>query len=139
MTYEFYFGKRIMLKRIFSILSLFFGRNLFALEVAITVDDLPVAGKIPTNMSRLELARQMLAIFKKHRISNIYGMVNGESIDKDIDGYRILQEWVDAGQLLGNHTFSHMDIVSNNLKKYINDIQKNELYLSALMHGKILI
>lgn len=104
----------------------------FAMEIAITVDDLPAAGSLPAGISRLDIANQMLTTFKKHHITGVYGMVNGNKVTNDKDGFLVLQKWLQAGHHLGNHTFSHLDLAKVEDKSYIHDIQKNDDLLSQL-------
>ena len=107
----------------------------FAIEVAITVDDLPVHGDISKNTNRLHIARTMLATFKKHHITGVYGFINGSNATNS-DTQKILALWVDSGQLLGNHTYSHMNINDNTQNQFIEDIKKNEPILSKFMNNK---
>jgi peptidoglycan/xylan/chitin deacetylase (PgdA/CDA1 family) len=133
-------GGILMLKKILqfilSILIIYFYQINFsyAIEIAITVDDLP-GGDQPKNVSRLAVAEEMLKIFKKHHIKNVYGMVNGNKIIDKQDGM-LLQDWISDGNLLGNHTFSHLDLAKVSADEFISDIVKNEIMLSKLMHDK---
>jgi peptidoglycan-N-acetylglucosamine deacetylase len=51
------------------------------------------------------------------------------------DGLNILEEWVNAGHYLGNHTYHHIDLAKTSVSEYIADIQKNEPILSQLTHN----
>ena len=102
------------------------------MEVAITVDDLPANGELPLGKSRMEIAKKMLAIFKKHHIENVYGLKNGKKVKETKNGFAIIREWLDAGHSLGNHTYSHIDLVNESSNDYIADIQKNEALLKKL-------
>ncbi len=81
-----------------------------AMEVAITVDDLPANGNIFTQITRMEIAQKILSIFKKHHITGVYGLINGNTVDNTPNGLAILQEWIKEGHALGNHTFHHLDL-----------------------------
>ena len=105
----------------------------FSMQVAITVDDLPWNGDLPPGMTRVQVAEKMLAVFKKHHIKGVYGLINGSKLTENTDGSIILQNWVKAGQLLGNHTYSHIDLAKTNSSDYIADIAKNESILNKLM------
>jgi peptidoglycan/xylan/chitin deacetylase (PgdA/CDA1 family) len=112
-------------------------KSAFAIEVAITVDDLPYVGdyeKNPTT-SKLQTVQRMLDVFKKHHLTEIYGFINGYRVDNE-QSREILQLWVQSGPLLGNHTYSHMDLVSHSANTYIQDIQKNDPILIKFMGNK---
>lgn len=70
-------------------------------------DDLPTHGNMPQGSSRIEIARQMLATLKKHKIQEAYGFINAEKVEKNPEFLEVLTEWVKAEYPLGNHTFSH--------------------------------
>ena len=74
----------------------------------------------------------MLAAFHKHRVSGVYGMINGR-MAQDPPSRRVLELWVAQGQLLGNHTYSHLDLVKTALPDYLEDISKNEPLLRETM------
>lgn len=108
----------------------------FSMEVAITIDDIPVSGDLPPNITRIDVVNKMLAVLKKHHITGVYGLMNGKSAVQDKDGFVILKEWLTAGHFLGNHTYSHLDLAKVNSSDYIADIQKNEKILNQLMQHK---
>ena len=98
----------------------------YSMEVAITVDDLPGSHETPSNTSRLNIANRMLAIFKKHHIQGVYGLINGYRAENNPEGEKILKEWIRQGHFLGNHTFSHLDLTKVTSGEFINDIERNE-------------
>lgn len=106
------------------------------MEVAITVDDLPGNASLPSHVSRMMIAQKMLAVFNKHHLKEIYGLINGNKVEETSDGLAVLRQWLKAGQLLGNHTFSHLDLAKTNSSEYIADINKNEPILNQLMVNK---
>ena len=107
-----------------------------AIEIALTVDDLPVSGPLPSTITRLNVANKMLAAFKKHHLENVYGFINGEWVNNKTDGLKVLQTWIKEGQLLGNHTFTHMNLNKVSAEKYIADIKRNDFLLKQLMKDK---
>lgn len=119
------------------LLSIALVQTVNAIEIAITVDDLPYAGTqtSTTNQEKMQVAKTMVSVFKKHKIHGVYGFINGgkvvNSTDKDI-----LNLWVTSGQLLGNHTYSHINLANYTESEYIADIKRNELLLSQAMHNK---
>ena len=112
-----------------------FIKSCFAIEVAITVDDLPLHGDIPRGYSRTKIATTMLETFKKHNITGVYGFINGYHVTNS-DTKNVLKLWVDSGQLLGNHTYSHMNINENTQEQYIANIKQNEPVLKQFMGDK---
>ena len=78
----------------------------------------------------------MLAILNKHHIQDVYGFMNGNGIVNSKEGLAIARGWIQSGQLLGNHTFSHLDLATTSSKIYPHDIHKNNLLLQQLMGKK---
>lgn len=107
-----------------------------AMELAITVDDIPANGDIPAQTTRMDIAQKILSIFKKHHITGVYGLINGNTVNNTLNGMNILQEWIKEGHALGNHTFHHLDLAKTESAEYITDIQKNEPMLNQLMTDK---
>jgi len=99
-------------------------------EMAITVDDLPTHGAMPKGTSRLEIAQRMVRDLRKHRAGGVYGFVNGKQVQDNPEHLVVLEEWVQAGLPLGNHTFSHMSLDRVTPSEYIADIAENERFLS---------
>ena len=95
-------------------------------KMAITIDDLPVHGEITPGTTRTEIAKSMIAVLKRHGVSEAYGFINGLSIDNEQENLNVLSTWVDAGFPLGNHTFSHVDLAKMSAKDFITDLEKNE-------------
>lgn len=108
----------------------------YSLEMAITVDDLPTAGKLPHSSTRMDIINKMLKTLKKHHLSNVYGFINASKVGDNQNNLAILSAWIDNGQLLGNHTFSHLDLDRVDIDTYIQDIEKNDPYLKKFMKNK---
>lgn len=79
-------------------------------KIAVTIDDLPFTAS--TNKSLEEktaLTEKLLASLKKHDIEAV-GFVNEKKllVEGEVDGHiAILEQWLEAGMELGNHTFDH--------------------------------
>ena len=80
-----------------------------AIEVAVTVDDLPRHGPEVSGVSRLDLHRQMLEVLKSHHVPEVYGFVNGSKLVGHPEDQAALEAWVGAAYPLGNHTYTHVD------------------------------
>jgi peptidoglycan/xylan/chitin deacetylase (PgdA/CDA1 family) len=48
----------------------------------------------------------------------------------------VLKQWVDAGMTLGNHTFSHLRLLTTPLPKYQEDVIQGEIVSRRLMSGR---
>ncbi len=102
-----------------------------AIEVAITVDDLPRHGKLPDGMTRTGIVEMMTAAFALHGVSGVYGFVNGGRVETD-DEKRALEAWVSAGHNVANHGFSHTSAESLSLAAFLEELDRNEPILEPL-------
>lgn len=103
------------------------------IRMAITVDDLPSHGIVPAGISRLQIIENLLSTFDKHKLSEVYGFVNGERTTPDLT--KTLKLWIDKGNFLGNHTYSHLSLTKNSANAFIQDIIKNEQILKKYSAG----
>jgi peptidoglycan-N-acetylglucosamine deacetylase len=101
--------------------------------VALTFDDLPSHATLPPGMSRVDVARSVLAALKAHHAPPTYGFVNAKSLGEGPDNAEVLRLWRGAGHPLGNHTFSHMDLDANSAEAFARDVLANEPALRELM------
>ncbi len=94
--------------------------------MAITIDDLPRGrdgGPYDVATTRAMTAK-LLQPFADAKIP-VIGFVNAARTEADPNGLRrILDQWLDAGADLGNHSNSHPDINSVPLETYTADIVK---------------
>ena len=102
-------------------------------QVAITVDDLPVHGDLPSTTTRSEIARKMIETFKAKGVPGVVGFVNARNIGGDTEKAGVLKMWVDSGFALGNHTFSHRDLNAASAEEFEDEIVANESVLEGLM------
>src|SRR4029453_18277733 len=122
-------------KQLFGSLSMIAMAALFAsqasgTELAITVDDLPAQGALPTGITRVDVIDRLVAVLRQHRVPGVVGFVNGGPVE-DVPAYGdILQRWVAAGYRLGNHTFRHTDLDRSGHARFIVDIERNELVIA---------
>ena len=103
--------------------------------IAVTFDDLPVAGPVP-KADRDEVFRLLLAAIVRNRIPAI-GFVNESQLGplgepNPVEVAR-LRAWRDAGLLLGNHTFSHPDFNQTPLPEFEQQILDGETVTRALL------
>jgi peptidoglycan/xylan/chitin deacetylase (PgdA/CDA1 family) len=103
------------------------------LKVALTFDDLPVNGSLPTDVKQSDIARDTIKVLKKHRIPPSYGFINADKLERNPDGARALRIWVDGGHPLANHTYTHLDFTKNSVEDFQREILRNEPVLELLM------
>lgn len=109
--------------------------------MAVTIDDLPFVHR---GDSYLPGARRgtdaILAALKKHHAPAV-GFVNevqldGGGLDERAARTALLQQWVDAGHVLGNHTFSHPDANGLSVEAYLAEVDKGEVVTKRLMQPR---
>ena len=104
-----------------------------AQQVAITFDDLPSHGPLPTGVTREDVARKILAALKEAKVPEVYGFINAGKLEKQPDEIKVLQLWREAGQPLANHTYDHMSLNSNTAAAFEKNVEKDEPTLKSLM------
>ena len=98
-----------------------------AQEVAITFDDLPSHSSLPKGMTRLGIAQDVARALKAAGVPPTYGFVNGKRFEDESNGVQgVLEAWRAAGNPLGSHTWSHMDLNKNALEAWEADVLKDE-------------
>jgi peptidoglycan/xylan/chitin deacetylase (PgdA/CDA1 family) len=102
------------------------------LEVALTFDDLPRNGSMAPGATESDFARDTVRVLKKHRIPPSYGFINANKLERNPDGARALQIWMESGNPLANHTYSHLDITTNSVEEFQKEILRNEPALQLL-------
>ncbi len=105
-------------------------------EVAITIDDLPAHGPLPSGTTREDVTRQILTAFKEANVPEVYGFINAGKLQAHPEDLKVLQLWREAGQPLGNHTLDHMSLNSNPAAEFEQNVAKNEPTLQELMGSK---
>ncbi|MBS1800655.1 MAG: polysaccharide deacetylase family protein [Acidobacteria bacterium] len=106
---------------------------LCAQQIALTFDDLPENGELPPHVTRLQIARSILATLKRERMPPIYGFVNAISFKDAPEEISFLKAWRAAGQPLGNHTYSHASLTADTVAQYETEIAKDEPVLKRFM------
>jgi peptidoglycan/xylan/chitin deacetylase (PgdA/CDA1 family) len=112
-----------------------------AREVAITFDDLPIAGVLPRDLeASRELTRKLLAAITAHHVP-VIGFVNEDKLNAAggaVDPGRVdlLRRWLDAGAELGNHGYSHRDFHLGSLDEFELDVLKGQRVLGPLLAAR---
>ncbi|HEX8606798.1 MAG TPA: polysaccharide deacetylase family protein [Pseudoduganella sp.] len=105
-------------------------------DVAVTVDDLPAHGNLPAGMTRLGIAEAHLQAFRAHGVPEAFGFVNAARLAQEPDSAAVLDLWRGAGQPLGNHAYSHMNLNSApSLAAWQADVAAGEPAVAAHMAG----
>jgi len=108
-----------------------------AREMAVTIDDLPTVSVVPLSPEGARrLTSDLLASLRRHHVPGI-GFVNEGKlyVDGVLDSTRValLQQWIDAGLELGNHTYSHVDLHRVSAEVYTADIERGETVTRDLL------
>ena len=104
-----------------------------ASEVALTFDDLPAHGPLPPGLTREDIAISIIKTLQAAHAPPTYGFVNAKRLEEDPSTGQVLQLWRDAGYQLANHTFSHMDLNSNSVEAFEQDLAADEPTLQKFM------
>ena len=105
--------------------------------IAITIDDLPTVSVVSNDIDTAErVTRDLIAALRRQKAPAI-GFVNERKLQPDgrLDPRRValLQQWLDAGLELGNHTFSHPDLHRTPLDEFQRDVLAGERVTRKLM------
>ena len=106
-----------------------------ALEVAITVDDLPTHGLLPPGTDRKTVLDATIAALKRHGVTGAVGFVNGDRLRVESWRAAIIARWLAAGYSIGNHTLSHVDLHRVDPAAYVKDVELNDEALSRYSDG----
>src|SRR5690348_3041479 len=93
-----------------------------SLKVALTLDDLPLNGALPAGKSREQITRETVAVLRKHRIPPSFGFINARALERSADGARALRAWIESGNPLGNHTYSHFSLTKISAEEFEQEI-----------------
>jgi peptidoglycan/xylan/chitin deacetylase (PgdA/CDA1 family) len=109
-------------------------------RVAITVDDLPGAvpgsDKAMGNLRDLKRDnREVLHALAKHKAPAIGFVIEAKL---QVSGERdaragLLEEWIDAGMELGNHTYSHVHFNNTSLEQFEDETARGDVVTRALL------
>jgi peptidoglycan/xylan/chitin deacetylase (PgdA/CDA1 family) len=102
-----------------------------AQKVAITFDDLPLNGDLPPGVTRVQIARDALAVLKARHVPPAYGFINAKKLEGNPDAAEALKLWA-ATEPIGNHTYGHMNLNLNPADAFDREIEENEPALELL-------
>ncbi len=107
-------------------------------RMAVTFDDLPyVAIEEPGLPSAQRATKNILRALQTHRVPVVAFVNEGKlQVAGEVDArIALLQQWVDAGMILGNHTFSHPDFNTLTIQQFEDEIIKGEVVTRRLMQA----
>jgi len=105
-------------------------------QVAVTFDDLPASQGDLEDMRRITSA--ILASLKRNGVP-VVAFVNERKLYRrgEVDErINLLRAWLDAGEELGNHTFSHINLQRAPLLDYEEDIVRGETVTRMLLEER---
>ena len=102
-------------------------------KIAITFDDLPAHGPLPPGETRMEVISKIVAALRGANLPPTYGFVNGLRMEEQPTGAAVLQAWHSAGNPLGNHSWSHMNLNQHLLDDFEQDVARDEPVLASVM------
>lgn len=105
-------------------------------QIAITIDDLPCAGGCRDLAEMQAITARITRAFKG---KPAIGFVNevGLQVRGERDArVQLLEEWLNAGLDLGNHTYSHPDPNRIPLDRYTDEITSGEVVTKHLLKGR---
>ena len=129
-------GFRVVLVVLATMSVVFAGDNVER-RVAITFDDLPIAGSVEKDAhTRRKMTLELLASLTGREIPAI-GFVNEKQLysdgNLDADQVDFLRLWIDGGFELGNHSYSHPDLHRVSLDVFTADIFRGEQVIRPLL------
>lgn len=106
--------------------------------IALTFDDLPLAPKADDLAVVQRVNEALLRVLAERKVPAI-GFVNEGKLQ--VTGERdarvaVLQRWLDAGLMLGNHTFSHWSLRDTPLQAYEDDVLHGEVVTRQLLEKR---
>ena len=108
-------------------------------NIAVTFDDLPyvAAGQPQYLPSAQRATKEILRVLQSHHAPAV-AFVNEDKlqITGEVDArIALLQQWIDAGMILGNHTYSHPDFNALTIEQFQDEIIKGEVVTRRLMRS----
>jgi|SRR5689334_2846566 len=105
--------------------------------MAVTFDDLPYVnfGDDAYIKNARVATTKILSTLKKHKVPAV-GFVNEGKLENSPDRIALLRQWVDAGMVLGNHTYSHPDFNRLTVAQFEEEITKGDVVTRQLMRSR---
>ena len=107
--------------------------------MAVTFDDLPYVDIGERGLPGAQRAtKKILSVLQARRVPVVAFVNEGKlQVVGEVDArIALLQQWVDAGVILGNHTFSHPDFNTLTVQQFQDEIIKGEVITRRLMQSR---
>lgn len=98
------------------------------LQIAITIDDLPVHGPVPTGQTSAENSDRLIATLTQAKAPAMI-FVNGHWTETEPATSQILAHWDEAGFQLANHGWSHRHLNEMELPEFERELVRNDQLL----------
>ncbi|NIK88308.1 peptidoglycan/xylan/chitin deacetylase (PgdA/CDA1 family) [Rhizomicrobium palustre] len=95
-------------------------------RVVLTFDDLPVHGVLPAGFTRMGIAKELTDALTAGGIPPTVGFVNGVGAVNEPASAPVLKLWVESGNFLGNHTWSHPGLSNTPTASFETNTNRNE-------------
>jgi len=104
------------------------------LQIALTIDDLPVHGPIPAGQTPVAVAH---GVINALRVANVpaYGFVNAHWVADQPETLQVLEDWRAAALPLGNHGWAHRHLSEMSVDEFESELVRNEPVLKQLPVG----
>jgi peptidoglycan/xylan/chitin deacetylase (PgdA/CDA1 family) len=103
-----------------------------AIRLAVTVDDLPGSGPEVLGYTHVQMVKDIIAVLQAHHVPHAAGFIVGEMLQMHPERREAIDAWVQAGFLVGNHTYSHDKLAELGLQRFMDDIVKNRTVVDPL-------
>jgi peptidoglycan-N-acetylglucosamine deacetylase len=108
-------------------------------RMAVTFDDLPYVDVGRQDLPSAQRAtKEILRVLQTHHVPVVAFVNEGKLlVVGEVDArIALLQQWVDAGMILGNHTYSHPDFNALTIQQFQDEIIKGEVVTRRLMQSR---
>lgn len=102
-------------------------------QIAFTFDDLPAHSALPPGETRLGTATKIITALRDAHVPSTYGFVNAASIEQHPGDASVLDAWRAAGNLLGNHAWSHINLNQRSLEEFEAEVTRDEPAIAQRM------
>lgn len=103
-------------------------------KISLTFDDLPGLGPVGFWRPR-EISNMILRTMAKYDIKAA-GFVVEERIEKDPSTFVVLEDWIERDHILGNNTFSHVDLHQLERRDFLEHVRDGQIFLKKLSRLK---
>lgn len=103
-------------------------------EIALTFDDLPLHGPIPSGETPQTVGKGVIDALTRAHVP-AYGFVNARWTVEQPDTMKVLEAWRAAGLPLGNHTWSHRHLNEMTTAEFKDEVARGEPVLQQLAGG----